>query len=498
MNRDPKRSIVYPLPERPEFCLIVPGFLSRAECRRHIASSEARGFRSSASDYPRSYRNNDRQVVDDAALADQLLTRLRPYAPATVVEAGTATAQRRWELGAINSRFRFCRYGPGQRFGIHQDGVHHAGIGRQSRLTFMIYLDDGDDFEGGDTLFYDRGPSAETAAGPIARVRPRAGSLILFDHELWHAGAEVTAGTKHILRSDVIYRCGDVPAQASGAFSPAHDGYVWTLERTAGGVASAGRDCTIRLWSEDGCLQGMLRGHTQSVLGLATAGQGRLASVSRDRTLRWWDIDARTCERVVVAHDAAALAVTVLADGDIASGGADGAIRCWGRDGRLQQNLVSSDWVWDIAEVGGDELACASERGDIEVWSRRSAQVVFRMPGDSPLRALAVAADGTWLASGAIDGHIGIWRRSDGGWMLQRKWRAHSAAVRRVRRLGSDTLVSAGEDGCVRIWNLVDGSLHHAYRHESFATDALALNEHDIVSCSYDGTILRHAACMPR
>lgn len=31
-------------------------------------------------------------------------------------------------------------------------------------LTFMVYLTDGDDFEGGDTLFYAAGPKLERAS----------------------------------------------------------------------------------------------------------------------------------------------------------------------------------------------------------------------------------------------------------------------------------------------------------------------------------------------
>ncbi len=55
-------------------------------------------------------------------------------------------------------------------------------------LTFMIYLNDGSDFSGGDTASYANGPSAAPDANPaVARLRPKMGSLILFDHSIWHA-----------------------------------------------------------------------------------------------------------------------------------------------------------------------------------------------------------------------------------------------------------------------------------------------------------------------
>jgi hypothetical protein len=172
------------------WCRVVPGFLSARECRQLIAAAQARGFGGAGTDYPPSYRNNDRQVVDDPALAGRLLQRLRPHVPATLQAGGE-----RWQLHSLNERLRLCRYGPGQAFHAHQDGVHHRSAGLRSHLTFMVYLTDGDEFEGGDTLFYDRGPGAEPPQ-PVGRLRSRAGSLIVFDHALWHAGAVGLASCK--------------------------------------------------------------------------------------------------------------------------------------------------------------------------------------------------------------------------------------------------------------------------------------------------------------
>nr|WP_217497757.1 2OG-Fe(II) oxygenase [Lysobacter enzymogenes] len=332
------RAIERPLPASLGACALIHGVLDAAECAALIAAAEARGFAGAGGDYPPSYRNNDRQVLDDPALAQRLFERLREYAPAELADAdGT-----RWRLASLNERLRLCRYRPGQRFNIHQDGVHHRGPDLRSRLTFMIYLTDGDAFVGGDTLFYARGPGrdGEAAGEPLARVRPRAGTLILFDHALWHAGEAVTAGVKHLLRSDLMYQRIDDPREAAQAthadapFAPGHDGYVWTLARLADGrIASAGRDAQVRLWSGDGRERARLRGHAQSVLGLCELPGARLATVSRDRCLRVWSLDDGRCLRSEVAHDAAALCLARLGDGRLASGAADGRIALWRDDG---------------------------------------------------------------------------------------------------------------------------------------------------------------------
>lgn len=478
---DDSDAALHPLPAGSAFCRVLPGFLSLDECRALIAQSEARGFQSAASDYPRSYRTNDRQVLDDDALASTMLSRLRGTLPERLDIDGTP-----WRLDAINARFRLCRYSPGQAFGLHQDGVHHRSATLRSALTFMVYLTDGDAFGGGDTVFRDGGPG--TAAREIGRVRPRAGSLILFDHALWHEGATVTSGIKHVLRSDVLYR---LEGAEEGA-TPAHRGYIWALEALADGrVASGGRDAEIHVWDRGGARVATLAGHRRSVLALAALGGGRLASVSRDRSLRVWDVDAQRCTAVVPdAHAGAVLAVAALQDGHIATSGADGAVRLWTRDGAPCGELENaSDWVWSLALLPGSRLAGACEDGAIRVWTLDDGRCVERLAGDAPLRSVAATADGRWLVGGDVRGRLVHHARVDGRWTIAHVATAHAAAVRRVRFIGG-RVVSVGEDGVVRRSPTDGGAARAIGAHANFATDVIEVDG-TLVSCGYDGRIRR-------
>lgn len=475
------------------FCVVIPDFLSAQECREHIARSEARGFNAAASHYPPSYRNNDRQVVDDPVFARQMGERLAGHVPPRLEHEGET-----WAFDGINERFRFCRYRAGQQFNLHQDGVHHRGPGLQSRLTFMVYLTDGDAFDGGDTLFYSAGPAGDANGAParlIGRVRPRAGSLILFDHRLWHSGETVSRGVKHILRSDVIYRRHDAaPAPSTRPFEPGHQGYVWALARLGDDLlASSGRDTSIRLWHDDGRAAGQLVGHRQSVLGLAALPGGRLASIARDGDLRFWSMADRACARTAPAHQGSGLTVAALPDGTLASGGADAQVRLWRADGEPLATLSGhTGWVWSVAAVGPGHLASASEDGTVRLWERASGHCVGTLPGMSPLRDLLVLPGGDQLICADIEGRLATWARSGSTWTHTHTMQAHGAAVRRLRWLGNGLLASAAEDNRVRVWRLADRTLLVESCHDNFVTDVLPLPG-AYLSCSYDGRIARHA-----
>ena len=56
----------------------------------------------------------------------------------------------------------------------------------------MVYLND--NFQGGDTTFCG------------LRSRLRQGMFLLFLHNLYHEGSEVTQGVKYVLHYDMMYR----------------------------------------------------------------------------------------------------------------------------------------------------------------------------------------------------------------------------------------------------------------------------------------------------
>jgi predicted 2-oxoglutarate/Fe(II)-dependent dioxygenase YbiX len=491
----PECRVAKPLPADLGYCVVIDDFLSAAECEAYIDRAETTGFQSASPDYPPSYRNNDRVVVDDTALAATLFQRLETVASSDSGFICSRTTDN-WFMESVNTRMRFCRYTNDQQFNIHQDGVHHRTPDWRSMLTFMIYLNDGSEFSGGDTLFYAHAPRTNPDTQPvIARVRPKKGTLILFDHGIWHAGETVTDGTKYIMRSDVLFRR-DLSGACTSSTAPRleHQGYVWTLARLNGGrFASGGRDCTIRLWNGMGRCTGQLAGHTQSVLGLARIDEHHLASVSRDRTLRTWNLETMECTHVVTAHDAAVLSVTTLGQSRLATGSADHKIKVWNIAGEeLATIQAHSGWVWKIVRVNDHLMASASEDGSVKLWSTDTFEMVACLESSHALRTVAASPDGTKLTTGDITGRVRVWKDLHTQPALEAEFIAHGAAIRCIHFIDDRTLATGSEDCGLKIWRDWPPKLHYESQHENFVTDVIAFDADHGASCSYDGKMAFH------
>lgn len=237
----------------------------------------------------------------------------------------------------------------------------------------------------------------------------------------------------------------------------------------------------------------MLAGHTHSVLGLASLDATRLASVSRDRTLRFWDVPAARCTNTVVAHDAAALTIVKLDDDRVATGAADHTIKIWSHVGREIARIQGhADWVWKLARVNHDLFASASEEGTVKLWDAQTFAQIRCLPGTVPLRSIAASPDGKQLVAGDVMGRLRIWSDLETNPRVESEWIAHHGAIRSVVFLGADTIASGGEDCRMHVWRAGPWRSVYQAEHENFVTDIISVAAGCCASASYGGEIRVH------
>lgn len=163
-------------------------FISDRECDDLILFSEQKGYSEadvglkSGAKMMKNVRDNYRLIYEDLKLSDDLwkiASAIHPF----IVDGMSP-------LG-LNKRFRFYRYDSGQRFKRHIDGRFKPNDTEESRITFMIYLND--DYTGGETRFNN------------VVIQPKKGMALFFIHEQKHESTPIIEGIKYVLRSDIMY-----------------------------------------------------------------------------------------------------------------------------------------------------------------------------------------------------------------------------------------------------------------------------------------------------
>ncbi len=167
---------------------IIQDFLTEEECQDLIIFSEQKGYQEatvsleSGAKMMKGIRNNLRLQYEDKTLAANYWTKLKAFCPSQM--EGSVAA-------GLNEQFRFYKYESAQRFKRHIDGRFKRSEKEESRITFMIYLNE--DFEGGETKFDE------------VTIKPQTGMALCFIHEQKHEGCPVSKGTKYVIRTEVMY-----------------------------------------------------------------------------------------------------------------------------------------------------------------------------------------------------------------------------------------------------------------------------------------------------
>ncbi|KAI1073332.1 hypothetical protein LB507_011656 [Fusarium sp. FIESC RH6] len=245
----------------------------------------------------------------------------------------------------------------------------------------------------------------------------------------------------------------------------------------------------------DACLL-TLEGHSSSVYSVVFSHDSKkVASGSRDKTIRIWDAETDECEQELKGHSSSVYSVVFSHDSKkVASGSGDNTIRIWNAEtGECERELKGhSGWVNSVLfSHNSKKVASGSGDNTIRIWNAETGECERELKGHSNwVMSVVFSHDSKRVASGSSDNTIRIWNAETGE--CERELKGHSSSVMSVVFSHDSKKVASGSrDNTIRIWDAETGECERELKGHSSSVYSVVFS-HDskkVASGSYDKTI---------
>lgn len=277
------------------------------------------------------------------------------------------------------------------------------------------------------------------------------------------AGAKVNASAFSPDSRHILLGCSDNTAKLftlEGRLEAIYSGHTAEITEVAfspdgAQILTSSYDHSAKLWKRSGEEVLRLVGHTERVGGLAISPDGQwVVTGSFDFTAKVWNLPFNLNNKAA-RHKGPVNKVAVSPDGQfVLSGSEDNTVKLWRWNGALLRDLHGHRKA--VVQVGfapgGDRFFSTSLDGALRIWDTSGALLRTM----DQFAAKVVDADFSPTKDGSLLVAAGpeIFMYDQRGKEI-RHWKAHSSSIACVQFApDGKTLMSAGSDAKIKIWNL--------------------------------------------
>ncbi|MES2506906.1 MAG: c-type cytochrome domain-containing protein, partial [Verrucomicrobiota bacterium] len=149
-----------------------------------------------------------------------------------------------------------------------------------------------------------------------------------------------------------------------------------------------------------------------------------------------------------------------------------------------------TEWIMGTAfSPDGVLLATSDRNGNVMVWEAATGGEFYVLgQHKASCTDLAWRADSNILASCSMDGTISLWEMNEGKQV--KNWAAHGGGVQSVSFTPDGKLISSGNDGLVRTWDINGNKIGEAASQGDIVTKVIALHDsQSTISANWRGEI---------
>ncbi|MEQ8192056.1 MAG: protein kinase, partial [Candidatus Eremiobacterota bacterium] len=184
---------------------------------------------------------------------------------------------------------------------------------------------------------------------------------------------------------------------------------TFALSRDNKFLCSAGRDLWVNLWDlETKKLIYSFNENSEPARAIAISPDGMLMAVMNGNKINLWDLKTREIKHVFEGHTDKVESLSFSPDGNrLASGSRDRSIKIWHITSTEAEHTVSghTGWISDIKwSHDGKIIISGSSDKTVKMWDSEQMDLIYTFGGDyGSVESLSINPDGTVLAAGYSD-----------------------------------------------------------------------------------------------